>query len=146
MTKQNDNASNKQNETLLLAAIMLFAAVLLFFGIYQLFAPQASAGAKAITIEVVDQTQTQTTYQVHTDAEYLIDAMKDTPEFTFSGYEGPYGLTLITINGITADWDRDQAYWCIYANGEMGSYGIDTQPVNDGDCFRFVYTGLTADA
>ena len=83
---------------------------------------------------------------LNTDAEYLLDAMKDTPEFSFSGYESQYGLTLTTINGITADWDKDNAFWCIYVNGEMGNYGVETQPVADGDVFLFEYAGLNGNA
>ncbi|MBR2009609.1 MAG: hypothetical protein IJ936_05745, partial [Peptococcaceae bacterium] len=99
----------KQNKTLLTAAIVLFIAVLVFFGAYQLFAPTAAEGAKTISIEVLDHNQERTSYSIRTDAEYLIDAMKETPKFTFSGYEGPYGLTLTAINGITADWEKDNA-------------------------------------
>ena len=146
MTKQTGKTSNKQNKTLLTAAIVLFLAVIIFFSVYSLFAPQTTEGAKAITIEVTDHAQKNTTYVVHTDAEYLIDAMKDTPKLTFSGYEGPYGLTLTAINGVTADWDKDNAFWCIYVNGEMSNYGIETQPVADGDVFLFQYTSLDADA
>lgn len=138
--------SNKQNKTLFIAAILLFVAVVAFFGMYQSFAPQTTEGAKAITIQVVDDAQKLTEYSIRTDAEYLIDAMKDTPKLTFSGYESQYGITLTAINGITADWEKDNAYWCVYVNGEMGNYGVSTQPVTDGDTFRFEYTSLDANA
>lgn len=146
MHQPNTHVSNQQNKVLLAAAIILFLAVVVFFSAYLYFAPQITEGTKTVQIEVLDNEQTLTTYTIHTNAAYLIDAMKDTPKFTFSGYEGPYGLTLITVNGITADWDKDNAYWCIYVNGEMGNYGIDTQPVNDGDCFQFAYTSLSSNA
>ncbi len=146
MSKSATTQSSKQNKTLLTAAIILFAAVLIFFGAYQIFAPQASEGAKTITIEVIDNTQACSEYTTHTDAEYLLDAMKDTPKFTFSGYEGPYGLTLTAINGITADWEKDNAYWAVYVNGELANYGVSSQPIANGDVFRFEYTGLNADA
>ncbi len=135
-----------QNKTLLTTAIVLFIAVLVFFGIYQCFAPQATEGAKSIMIEVKDNAQKTTTYVVHTDAEYLLDAMKDAPNLTFAGYESQYGLTLTTINGITADWEKDNAYWCIYVNGDIGNYGVSTQPVCDGDTFSLEYTSLDANA
>ena len=146
MTKKSNKHNDKQNKTLFSVAIVLFLAVVIFFGAYQLFAPQVAEGAKSITIEVTDQQQKTSTYKVQTDAEYLIDAMKATPKFTFSGYESTYGLTLITVNGISADWEKDNAFWCIYVNGEMGNYGIESQPVYDGDVFQFVYTSLNADA
>ncbi len=140
------NQTEKQNKTLLVAAIALFVAVLVFFGAYNMFAPQPGEGAKAVTIEIINNKQESKLYELNTDAEYLTDAMKETNGLTFSGYEGPYGLTLISINGVTADWEKDSAYWCIYVNDEMGNYGADTQPVNDGDAFKFVYTGLNNNA
>ncbi len=147
MSKQTTGQSNvNQNKSLFIVAVILFATVLTFFFVYQYFAPQPTEGAKAITIQVLDNTQTLTEYQTNTDAEYLLDAMKDTPEFSFSGYESQYGLTLTTINGITADWDKDNAFWCIYVNGEMGNYGVETQPVADGDVFLFEYAGLNGNA
>lgn len=146
MVKQSDKIPNKQNKTLLIAAIVLFLAVVVFFSAYSLFAPQTAEGAKSIMIEVEDNAQTTYTYMVHTDAEYLIDAMKDAKKLTFSGYEGPYGLTLTTINGVTADWNKNNAFWSIYVNGEQGNYGVDTQSVNDGDYFKFEYTSLDANA
>ena len=146
MTKKSNKNNDTQNKTLFSVAIILFLAVVVFFGAYQLFAPQTTEGAKSVTLEVTNQQQKTSTYTVQTDAEYLIDAMKAAPKFTFSGYESAYGLTLITINGITADWEKDNAFWCIYVNGEMGNYGIESQPVYDGDVFQFVYTSLNADA
>ena len=44
------------------------------------------------------------------------------------------------INGQSAVYDTDGAYWSIYVNGEYGQYGADSQPVNDGDAFKFEYT------
>lgn len=138
--------SNKPNKTLFTVAIVLFIAVVAFFGFYQFFAPQTTEGAKAITIQVVDDTRELSEYNIRTDAEYLVDAMKDAPKLTFSGYESQYGLTLTTINGTTADWNKNNAYWCIYVNDEMGNYGVSAQPVTDGDTFRFEYTSLDANA
>lgn len=135
---------DRQNKTLLVAAIVLFLTVLLFVSLYHVFTPQPSEGTKSITMEIVDEQQATTTYAFHTNAEYLLDAMKDAPNLSFSGREDSYGLTLITLNGTAADWNKDNAFWCIYVNGEIGNYGIETQPVTDGDLFRFVYTNLNA--
>jgi len=50
------------------------------------------------------------------------------------------GLYITTVNGVTADFDKDGAYWSIMVNGEYGQYGADSQPVADGDEFQLVYT------
>ena len=45
-----------------------------------------------------------------------------------------------TVNDCTADWDKDHAWWSVYVNGELANYGVDQQPVNDGDVFCLQYT------
>ena len=77
-----------------------------------------------------------------TDAEYLkevMDELTENDEFTYEGTDSDYGIMINTINGVTADYNVDGAYWAIYVNGEYGQYGADTQPVADGDAFQFVY-------
>lgn len=130
----------KQNHTLFAGAIILFAAVLAFALLYHVFAPQPTAGTKSITISVVDDQNQTTTYDVHTDAQFLRQAMQDAKGLTFSGTDSEFGLMLIAVNGLTADWNKNQAWWSIYVNNELASYGIDKQPVTDGDVFCLQYT------
>ena len=105
-----------------------------------MFGPRTTQGAKAITIEVIDNEQKSTLYEVNTDAEYLRQAMEETKGLEFSGTESEYGLTLITVNGVTADFSVDSSYWSIMVNGEYGMFGIESQPVSDGDKYQLVYT------
>ena len=130
----------KQNKALLLCAILLLLAVFAFTLLYGMFSPQPAEGDKAIQIQVVDDKQQSTDYQIHTDASYLRQALEETDGLTFSGTEGAYGLMIETVNGITADWEQNQAWWSIYVNDELANYGVDNQPVADGDRFRLQYT------
>lgn len=46
-----------------------------------------------------------------------------------------------TVNGETADWDKDKAWWCLNdASGEMTSVGVADIELHDGDSYAFVYT------
>ena len=46
-----------------------------------------------------------------------------------------------TVNGETADWDKDQAWWCLTdATGEMTTVGVADIALHDGDSYAFVYT------
>lgn len=119
------------------AFILLAAALVLA---YFAFRPTASAGDKSITIEVVNSSQKTTSYEVDTDAEFLRQAMDEADGLTYSGTEGDYGIMLSTVNGETADYNVDGAYWSIMVNGEYGNYGIDEQPITDGDVYQIVYT------
>ena len=121
-----------------LGALVVLVAV--FTGLYFAFAPKASKGAKEIAIEVVDDKQNSKSYTVNTDAEYLRQAMEETKGLTFSGTESEYGLMVTTVNGVTADYNTDKAYWAFYVNGEYCSCGIDSQPVENGQKYRIVYT------
>ncbi len=127
---------NKKNIWLLIVA--LIAAALL--GTYLLNRPKPMAGAKAIVIEVQDKDGKTTSYSGRTDAEYLSGAMDDFAAvgFTYEADNGDWGLFVTTVDGMKAE-EKDSAYWAIYVNGEYGMYGIDQQPVTDGDTYRFAY-------
>lgn len=125
---------------IVIGAVAMVAVIALLIGAYVMFGPRTTQGAKAITIEVIDNQQKSTLYEVNTDAEYLRQAMEETKGLEFSGTESEYGLTLITVNGVTADFSVDSSYWSIMVNGEYGMFGIESQPVSDGDKYQLVYT------
>lgn len=120
------------------AAVILIAAMI---GAYFAFAPKTQEGAKTVVLEVVDNDGKTTSYEVHTDGEYLIDVMNEAKELglTFEGEEGQYGFTIYSVNGITADFNVDSSYWSFYVNGEYCNYGVSEQPVADGDTFTIKY-------
>ena len=128
------------NKKLALGAAALVVVVALFAGIYAMMAPKVQAGAKAITIEVIDDAQESVVYEVQTDAEYLRQAMDEAEGLTYSGTESEYGLMVDTVNDLRADYTLDGAYWSFMVNGEYSNYGIDSQPVADGDTYQIVYT------
>ncbi len=130
---------SKKRNTLLLIAVAAVLAVVVLAVVYVVFGPKAQGGSKNITVIVTDDAGTETVYESRTDVEYLIDAVKEIDGLDVQGTEGDYGMFINSINGIKADYNIDQAYWAIYVNGEYGTYGIDAQPVADGDEFSFVY-------
>lgn len=137
------NEPKKVNKKVIVAAVVLIAAIAVFSGIYFLFGAKPVAGSKAITIEVVDDRQGTTAYQLQTDAEFLRQAMEETENLSFSGTESEYGMMVDTVNGLTADYNTNGAYWSFYVNGDYCNYGIDSQPVLDGDNFSIRYTLAT---
>ncbi len=94
---------------------------------------------KTITLEVVDNKGESKIYNIKSDAGSLYDALQTTEGLKLEGAVGDYGYYLNAVNGITADYDKDQAYWAFYVNGEYGQTSIDTQPIADGDSFKLVY-------
>lgn len=130
----------KMNKKLLLGAGILVALIAVFAIVFALFSAKPVEGSKSITIEVVNKAQESTIYELKTDAEYLRGAMDEAEGLTYDGTESEYGMMISAINGEVADFNVDQSYWGFYVNGEYCNYGIDTQPVYDGDAFQIVYT------
>ena len=128
---------NKKKLLLLLIPVVLIAALVAG---YFLLKPKTAKGSKNIEIRVVDNAGETKVYDVNTDAEYLRQAMEEVKGLTFSGDESDYGLMVVEINGVTADYNVDQSYWAFYVNDEYCNYGVDSQPVADGDVFRIEYT------
>ena len=112
--------------------VVLIAALV---AVWMIFGAKPQEGSKKITIEVINSADESTIYELNTDAEYLRQAMDEAEGLTYDGTEGEYGIMISTVNGEVADYNVNGAYWGFYVNGEYCNYGIDTQPVLDGDAF-----------
>lgn len=73
-----------------------------------------------------------------TDGERLSDALAEAG--IISADEAAAGF-VTTVNGETADWDKDSAWWCLTdASGEMTAVGVADIELHDGDSYAFTYT------
>ena len=134
----------KNQKKIIIAAVCILAALIAVFAIvYFLNRPAAKAGQKDIKIEVTDSTGETTEYELITDAEFLKGAMDELTAngsgFTYSGTDSEYGIMVEVINGESAVYEKDGAYWALYVNDEYGQYGADSQPVTDGDDYLWKY-------
>ncbi len=94
-------------------------------------------GSKTFTIEVKAEEQS-VTFTIHTDKKTIGDALIEND--LISGEEGPYGLYIKKVNGITADYDIDQSYWAFYINDEYAMTGVDTTEITEGAKYQLAYT------
>lgn len=131
--------AKSSNKKVIIGVAALVAVIAVLAVVFFVFREKPVQGAKSITIKVVDNEQKSTTYTVHTDAEFLRQAMEEADGLEFTGSESEYGLFIDTVNGVTADYSADGAYWSFYVNGEYCNYGVDQQPVEDGDAFQIKY-------
>lgn len=131
--------TKKSNKKVILAVAILAVVIAAMAAVFFIFRPKPAEGSKEITIEVINKAQESKVYELKTDAEYLSQAMEEAKGLEFSGTESEFGLTLITVNGEDTDFNNG-SYWGIFVNGEYGMYGVDSQPVYDGDVFQLVYT------
>ena len=51
------------------------------------------------------------------------------------GEEGTYGLYILKVNGILADYNVDQTYWAFYINGEYAMTGVDSTDIVNGAAY-----------
>ena len=87
------------------------------------------------TFEVVDANGNKTQLPIMTDVKILGDALQKLGYI--KGEQGPYGLYIKEVNGITADYDTDGTYWAFYINGEMSMKGVDQTEIVDGAIYSF---------
>ena len=129
-----------KNKKLILIALALVVVVGAMLGVYMATRPEMVDGVKEFTVTVVHSDGSTEVFGCNTDQSNLADALL--AEGLIAGENGPYGLTVITVDGEDAVWDTDNAYWCIYIDKEMATVGISEIPVYNGSTFRLEYTSL----
>lgn len=95
------------------------------------------SGAKTVVVEVKAEEQT-VTFTVKTDKDTVGAALIE--HGLISGEEGPYGLYVKAVNGITADYDVNKSYWAFYINGEYAMTGVDATDITEGTTYQLEYT------
>ena len=95
-------------------------------------------GAATFYFTAQDLDGTVTKYEIHTDAKTVGEALVALE--LVSGDESDWGLMVTTVNGITADWATENAYWAFYINGEYAQTGVDATEITDGATYSFVKT------
>lgn len=122
----------KRNKIMTVCGAVVFA-IALFFAVYQTFAPQPVEGEKAIAVTVAHANGDTAAFSYQTDAAYLGELL--TEAGLISGTQGAYGLYVNTVDGETADESKQQ-WWCLTKDGAYMETGVDTTPIQDGECYE----------
>ncbi len=80
-------------------------------------------GSISFDFSVVDKDGKQTDFRVSTEEKTVGAALQKLG--LIDGDQDQYGLYVKTVNGITADYDKDGCYWAFYENGKYASSGVD---------------------
>ena len=101
--------------------------------------PEESAGEKTFTllVETGEETKTHTvTTEKATVGEALVEAgiVEDDRD--------TYGLYIKTVDGITADYNKDGTYWMLYEGDVQTSTGADQVTIKDGATYSLKREGL----
>lgn len=118
-----------------LALVLIAAMALNFAGCSK---DDSTGGEKSFTFIVTDLEGNDTSFSVTSAKKTVGDALVD--EGLIEGTESDYGLYVTVVNGITADWDKDQTYWAFYIDGDYATTGVDQTDITDGATYSFVLT------
>jgi len=110
-------------------------------GVYVMTRPQAEAGGKNVTVVIVYQDGTEKKLEYATDLGFLSELLLEKELVT--GYESEeYGFTIESVDGITLDWSKDNAYWALYVGEEYAITSAAGIVLEDGGVYKLVYEAL----
>ena len=134
---------NKTNISFVRLSVLfvLMAALALCF--VSCGAEEKTGDAVTFTVTVIGPDGYSNEHTVTSDAGNLGDALL--AEGIIEGNEEQYGLYITAVDGITADFNKDGAYWSLYIGEEYAMTGISSTPVAEGDTFKLVYEVYAAE-
>lgn len=92
-------------------------------------------GEKSFAFTITDADGNETELKINTDKTLVGEALQELG--LIAGEEGPYGLYVKTVNGITVDYDTDGKYWAFYIDGEYAPTGVDVTEIKEGATYSF---------
>ncbi len=92
-------------------------------------------GKTAFDFKVVDPDGNVKSFEIRTDKETVGEALLEIG--LIEGEDGPYGLYVKTVNGVTVDYDKDGKYWAFYENGQYAAKGVDQTTINTNTTYEF---------
>ena len=92
-------------------------------------------GSKTFQMEVTDADGKVVKFTVKSDADTVGAALLALG--IIAGDDSQYGLYVKSVNGITADYDKDQTWWGFYIDGVSASAGVDSTDIVNGSTYGF---------
>jgi hypothetical protein len=129
-----ESTNKKTTRNIFIAVIALLLMVAVFFTAYQLLRQKGTEGAKTIHVNVIVGGATIHSADIHTDAEYLRQALDEAS--LIDGDESVYGFWVTSVAGRVADGGKEE-WWSLYKNGEFSMTGVDDTPIEDGDSIEY---------
>ncbi len=123
------NAGKRATVLCLCAAVLMTLSCLL---LYFSTRPTVNASEKTIGITVSLKGE-NTELSIHTEREYLGDALRD--EELISGNDTVYGMFVTCVNGYTADDSREE-WWCFTRNNQTLFTGVDSTAIANGEHYE----------
>ena len=125
--------SEKCRTVIALIALTVVVGICLAFWLAR--RPETSAGAKALSIQVIHGDGSVKDFVIQTEAEYLAQALLKHEPLGVNGREDQFGLYIQTVDGETAS-DAERTFWSISKDGVALTVGASSQPVADGEHYE----------
>ena len=126
--------SKNTKRILIAAGVLLLAAAMI--AAFLAFSKKPVEGSKTISISITHEDGTTKELTLHTDAEFLLEAIKEYDEDLIQGEQGQYGLYIKTIDGYTCN-ETAQEWWGYTKSGQYVETGVELTPIYDGDSYEF---------
>ena len=123
------------NKKMIFALVALVLVVGIFAGVWFATRPQATEGAKSITVQVIHGDKTEKTFTYNTD-ELKLGAFLEAEGLIVGSGDGMFH----TVDGENADWSVNQSYWALYLGDEYATAGIYDTDIVDGTVYKLEYT------
>jgi len=116
-------------KTTIIALVCLLVVLAGALTAWLLLKPEADDGTKSFTVEVVHKDGSVKTFQYTTDAQFLGDYLVEQGLVEIGDAdEGMFHY----VDGESAIYEVDVAYWAFYIGGEYATTGLFTTPIADG--------------
>ena len=127
-----------KNKKMMVLGLVLVILIAVMAGI-SIAAKQApEEGAKHIRIVIVHKDGTEKNLEIATDTQYLSDVLLE-QELAAGTTSEEYGLTIESVDGETADWAADGAYWALYIGHESATTSASGIVLEDGGVYKLIY-------
>lgn len=127
-----------KNKKMIAAVIVLVVVIAALLGIYTATRSEAVEGEKTVTVLIVHKDGTQKQLEYNTDAEFLSELLLEKELVT--GYESEeFGFTVESVDGVTANWETDNAYWALYEGEEYATTSAAGIVLTDGGVYKLIY-------
>ena len=95
-------------------------------------------GTTVFLFEVTDGEGQLTSWNVHTNETTVGAALVELG--MIEGTVSEFGLMVLYVNGLRADFVEDGAWWAFHIDGEMAMAGVDSTDIQEGVTYAFIYT------
>ncbi len=125
-----------QNKKKIVVAVLAFLAICAaMYAVYVSVLDKPDAGTKDVTVTVTYKDGTSKDFTAKTEKDYLADVLVEmglVTEETKTFFD--------TVDGVKADYNVDQSYWCIMQDGVACTVGAGDLAITDGCKYELKYT------